>query len=91
MITDEQRKSLERQIIDAAMAGDKKKLERLRADLAFGELPDDLKRQYRAAQDLLRQAQLEMNRVIEKIPDVSRGKVIEKIDTEIKRLKSMGV
>lgn len=91
MIGAEQRAALERQIIDAAIASDKNKLERLRADLAFGELPDDLKRRYRVAQDELVRAQREMNRVLDEIPDRSRGRVIEKIEAEIKRLKSMGL
>ena len=74
--------ALEREILDAAIRGDKNKTDKLKAQLAYESLPDDVKREYKARLLALDDANRALNAVIERIPDFFRGKVIERLKAE---------
>jgi hypothetical protein len=74
--------ALEREILDAAIRGDKNKTERLKAQLAYETLPDDVRREYKSRLLALDDANRALNAVIEQIPDFFRGKVIERLKAE---------
>ncbi len=76
---------LERAILDAAVRGDKSKTEKLRAQLAYELLPDDVKSEFKARLLALDQANAALNVVIDQIPDFFRGAVIERLKTEAHR------